>query len=724
MRLIKVFATAVTAMLMASFFAVPSAMGAAITVTFPATTTEFTPSVWEVVATETGVTPAISGGNGGTFRVTVDATNSGKVRLGSTTGLTASSGYTLTNFNGTSNGLATISFEGPVADVDSALASLEFFKTAAGDSTISVDVTEGTGLVFENHYYEVISASLDWTTAFKTALTKTIAAGDGGLACQGYLATITTANEQAFAYEKVQTTSWIALSDSETFVNPAITAYNLSESASLSTYAAGAAEGLFHWVAGPERGQQVTTGNYSSPAAPLVSGMYANWNGSEPNNSGSNEDATQMLAGGEWNDLPATVSKVATYIVEYGGIRATANHQTSVDSVDITNPDHTGTKESCTPAIVAAGVSKSFVASVATAPGAPASATASDAGAQTATVSWSAPSSDGNSAITGYKVEINDGNGWTTQTANTGTTATTATVSGLTVGSSYTFRISAINTAGTSTASTASSSVTIAASAPGVPQNLSITFPTYQTAKLEWEAPASNGGAAISSYVVDYETGGSWISLTPSSLSATISGIGTDNAFSFRVAAVNSVGTGSYSTLTHTPPVPYAGPIAQSLSREPISAGSTKTITFTGIRLNLVSSMSVDGLDVQILSQSATSITCVVPALGVGVKDLLMLSTAGNVTHQTAFEVTAQSSASTEKVNAGSFKGYVALYALGYEGQRLSAKVGNDWVIVPEIPAATNDLYRHVEFTGTGYEILVRIYIDRELLRTVELVTR
>ena len=273
--------------------------------------------------------------------------------------------------------------------------------------------------------------------------------------------------------------------------------------------------------------------------------------------------------------------------------------------------------------------------------------------------------------------------------------------------------------------SAASASFTsVSLNAPGTPQNLSITFPTYQTVKLAWEAPASNGGTAITSYVVDYETGGSWISLTPSGLTATISGIGVDNAFSFRVAAVNSVGTGSYSTLQHTPPVPYSGPIAQSLSREPLVAGSTKTITFTGIRLNLVSSMSVDGLDVQILSQSPTSITCVVPALTAGEKDLLMLSSAGNVTHQTAFEVMAESISNTSKVNAGSFKGYVALYALGYEGQRLSAKVGNDWVIVPEIPAAMNNLFRFVEFTGAGYEIRVRIYINRELLRTVDLTTR
>jgi len=77
-----------------------------------------------------------------------------------------------------------------------------------------------------------------------------------------------------------------------------------------------------------------------------------------------------------------------------------------------------------------------------------------------------------------------------------------------------------------------------------------------------------------------------------------------------------------------------------------------------------------------------------------------------------------------QKVNAGSFKGYVALYAKGYEGQRMSAKVGNDWVIVPSVPAATNDLFRAVEFVGAGVDISVRIYIDRVLLATIPLLTK
>jgi len=62
--------------------------------------------------------------------------------------------------------------------------------------------------------------------------------------------------------------------------------------------------------------------------------------------------------------------------------------------------------------------------------------------------------------------------------------------------------------------------------------------------------------------------------------------------------------------------------------------------------------------------------------------------------------------------------------AKGCEGQRKSAKVGNDWVIVPAIPKRTNDLFRAVEFVGAGVDISVRIYIDRVLLATIPLLTK
>jgi hypothetical protein len=76
---------------------------------------------------------------------------------------------------------------------------------------------------------------------------------------------------------------------------------------------------------------------------------------------------------------------------------------------------------------------------------------------------------------------------------------------------------------------------------------------------------------------------------------------------------------------------------------------------------------------------------------------------------------------STAKVNAGSFKGFVAVYARGYEGKRLSAKIGNDWVIVP---ALASNFERVTDFTGAGVNISVRIYIDRVLTATIPLVTK
>ena len=74
-----------------------------------------------------------------------------------------------------------------------------------------------------------------------------------------------------------------------------------------------------------------------------------------------------------------------------------------------------------------------------------------------------------------------------------------------------------------------------------------------------------------------------------------------------------------------------------------------------------------------------------------------------------------------QKLNAGSFKGYVALYAKGYKGHKFSAKVGKDWVVRP---ALMEDFVRIVEYTGPGYTIDVRMYIDGQLTETVTVTTK
>jgi hypothetical protein len=64
---------------------------------------------------------------------------------------------------------------------------------------------------------------------------------------------------------------------------------------------------------------------------------------------------------------------------------------------------------------------------------------------------------------------------------------------------------------------------------------------------------------------------------------------------------------------------------------------------------------------------------------------------------------------SDQKVNVGTFKGYVALYAKGYEGQKMSAIVAGKWIVVESL---ASDFERVVRFTGAGYTITTKIYID------------
>lgn len=97
----------------------------------------------------------------------------------------------------------------------------------------------------------------------------------------------------------------------------------------------------------------------------------------------------------------------------------------------------------------------------------------------------------------------------------------------------------------------------------------------------------------------------------------------------------------------------------------------------------------------------------------------------GDFTDDNDFEVSKDlapaAPADSTKVNAGSFKGYVAVYAKGHEGKRLSAKIGNDWVVVESL---ASNFERIVDFTGAGYTISVRIYIDRVLEDTIVVTTK
>jgi len=76
--------------------------------------------------------------------------------------------------------------------------------------------------------------------------------------------------------------------------------------------------------------------------------------------------------------------------------------------------------------------------------------------------------------------------------------------------------------------------------------------------------------------------------------------------------------------------------------------------------------------------------------------------------------------ASDQKLSVGSFKGFVAIYALNYTGQKLSAKVAGKWLVVNEL----SRFQRVVRNTGAGFTIKVDLYIDGAFVRTETVVTK
>ena len=149
---------------------------------------------------------------------------------------------------------------------------------------------------------------------------------------------------------------------------------------------------------------------------------------------------------------------------------------------------------------VGTGGQSGFSASVTpmTVPGTPTMGTVTSGNTLVA-VTWTDPTSNGGSTITSYIVTPYIGGiAQTAQSFNS--SATTGVVTGLTNGTSYTFTVAAINGVGESAQSGSSSSVT-PATAPGAPTIGTATAATA-SASLTWTAPASNGGWAITGYVV------------------------------------------------------------------------------------------------------------------------------------------------------------------------------------------------------------------------------
>lgn len=184
-------------------------------------------------------------------------------------------------------------------------------------------------------------------------------------------------------------------------------------------------------------------------------------------------------------------------------------------------------------------------------PDRPQSVLAEVAGPSSARVGWTAPVWDGGRPVTGYTVRA-----YTLTGAAAGAPVevpavpTAATVGGLVSGARHVFRVLATNRVAGEAASSSNTGPESAASntarpgtVPGTPQGVAASGGNG-SATISWRAPASDGGSAISSYIVTTYPGGATTSVPGGAAQAVVGGLANGTGYIFTVSATNGYGRG------------------------------------------------------------------------------------------------------------------------------------------------------------------------------------
>jgi hypothetical protein len=257
-------------------------------------------------------------------------------------------------------------------------------------------------------------------------------------------------------------------------------------------------------------------------------------------------------------------AKVTSYLV--GGLVNGTAYQFTVAAVNKTG----------------AGPESSPSAAVTTAPPAvpgPARAVLAVAGFQEVVVSWTAPQSDGGTPVTGYKVTTSPATSAVTVSGD----ARSATVAGLSDGTAYRVVVATVNSVGAAKPAR-SALVTPQVTVPDAPAEVAAE-PTASGVKLSWQPPLSDGGSAVTGYVIGVVGTSRTLTAGPGATSVTVTGLSSGSAHTFTVAAVNAVGQGG--TMV-SPPATVGGTVGSAtvvLSKSSLSAltqvQTDRTLVFT-----------------------------------------------------------------------------------------------------------------------------------------------
>ena len=173
-------------------------------------------------------------------------------------------------------------------------------------------------------------------------------------------------------------------------------------------------------------------------------------------------------------------------------------------------------------------------------------------------LNWDAPLDDGGSAITGYRIEASADGGtrWSTLERNTGRTATSYRHIGLAGGTTHHYRVAAINAIGVGDFSDEDSATTDPR-VPDAPRELSARATGTSTIVLNWTAPKSDGGSAVTGYRIEMSPTGTtgWTPLVANTSSRattyTHGGLAPGTKRHYRVRAMNRAGPSEWSEVAH-----------------------------------------------------------------------------------------------------------------------------------------------------------------------------